>query len=1171
MSSETFKLEPQIVRAGAGTGKTTRLTEEALTTLKGFKTAHNRYPRLIVCTFTRKAAGELKRRLYEKAGAEKNDELLTHIGSSSVHISTIHGILSLFLGSCEPGLFPAGPEGDSFVKSDRISRLTAGELLFNKYFSLLKRAPFPVLKEALEFYAKNKLIHTSLKMFTAEEMEKIKEEDQDFLLGKTNGGNPFLDRESFGEFFNKCNKEEPDCFDFKFFDRFFHDFQPLAEEFSKEFLKQKKQNGVMTVEDLELWTLDLLRRKPKSGKDFSKEWDYWFIDEYQDTSRIQERIIQEITGFKNVFCVGDPCQSIYLFRGADPEVFERRERWAGTEKLEMNYRSRELLIRFFNDFFPKEKGFPILKPPLEAKDKSTTEEMESGIPAIKKINAEATSHLRDKKAGATEQSKESVEVQSHQRDKDKPATEKTNAETPSHLRDKNTLSTEKSKENVETSLHSREKGTSVTKENMEIQSYLRDKNTAAIEKAEKSQASQSGPPKMEGISSAKESAPVEFIYYDGKDLCYSAIHRQVQKLLKEGNKPGDICILSVKNNDLADLGRFLKERGLPVAVHSSEGFFNSRVVTDALFLFKFLINPHDDENFLALLRTPYFRVSDETLSRLRREWKQPVHSASSVTSTSSVTPAKPIIPAKARTSSSHHRTHPDSPHSPSSTQNLSSPHSTHNPSFLPAASHRENREDVLSSERKNSSFWNFVREREANREAIGILNDCYKLRKKEGLLQAFERAVFDRGLADLTLLQDPSGVSESHLWRLLSRIHKRENPLDLFYSFMNKSLEDAGREPFSENLHFVRLMTIHSAKGLEFKNVIVFDLSKKIASAPQQECFFDWDRGRMAFSAPFKGRDQKKIKTYIQKRHREKEKRQEIKERDRLLYVALTRAKETVTFMIPTRKPVKDSWFERFDFLRNLPKLSSGWKGKEIYKRNGYYFSVENALPESSTSLTQTSLKEPAESPSPNSTPASKKSKTIIRKTAGDFVKDTTPVSEPNRPSAGFVLSREKNIFFKTCLGHYLHECLSLLTPHSLSSLQEKALQSGFSKEESERIYKALKWTAGLKDPDMKHFLKTGFAEQPFQWKKDPVILRGRTDLWGKKDGSLWVFDYKSSSGNEEALFRQLSFYSYVLEQIHRPKGIVMCGVYPLEQKVVRAEYSRKHRDQVSQWLARQT
>lgn len=98
MSSAPFELNHQIVRAGAGAGKTTTLTKTVMETALSFDHSQGRFPRIVVTTFTRKATQELRERLVAGAVATGRNDFLDYVSSrSNLHISTIHGVLSLFL------------------------------------------------------------------------------------------------------------------------------------------------------------------------------------------------------------------------------------------------------------------------------------------------------------------------------------------------------------------------------------------------------------------------------------------------------------------------------------------------------------------------------------------------------------------------------------------------------------------------------------------------------------------------------------------------------------------------------------------------------------------------------------------------------------------------------------------------------------------------------------------------------------------------------------------------------------------------------------------------------------------------------------------------------------------------------------------------------------------
>ncbi|MEQ1875013.1 MAG: UvrD-helicase domain-containing protein, partial [Bdellovibrionia bacterium] len=98
MQSATSTLTTQLYQAGAGAGKTRKLTETIIASALKFKAEHERFPRIVVTTFTRKATQELRERLMLKADEIGDRELTDFLVSPShVHISTIHGVLHTFL------------------------------------------------------------------------------------------------------------------------------------------------------------------------------------------------------------------------------------------------------------------------------------------------------------------------------------------------------------------------------------------------------------------------------------------------------------------------------------------------------------------------------------------------------------------------------------------------------------------------------------------------------------------------------------------------------------------------------------------------------------------------------------------------------------------------------------------------------------------------------------------------------------------------------------------------------------------------------------------------------------------------------------------------------------------------------------------------------------------
>ncbi|HND86162.1 MAG TPA: UvrD-helicase domain-containing protein, partial [Pseudobdellovibrionaceae bacterium] len=141
----------------------------------------------------------------------------------------------------------------------------------------------------------------------------------------------------------------------------------ILEEFISKVWTQKiagKGDGDSEFSRHEVCALaeEIIRKSDHARAHFSAQFDYWFIDEFQDTSPRQTQLLTEWIGSTPHFVVGDPQQSIYLFRGARPYVFHEKHRemlkqGAREFNLLRNYRSQPEIIHFVNDYFSERPGF----------------------------------------------------------------------------------------------------------------------------------------------------------------------------------------------------------------------------------------------------------------------------------------------------------------------------------------------------------------------------------------------------------------------------------------------------------------------------------------------------------------------------------------------------------------------------------------------------------------------------------------------------------------------------------------------------------------------------------------------------------------------------------------------------------------------------------------------
>jgi ATP-dependent exoDNAse (exonuclease V) beta subunit len=144
----------------------------------------------------------------------------------------------------------------------------------------------------------------------------------------------------------------------------------------EKYSTKKREKHLVDFQDLELMAYEALSRGPEWHNilyAFDEHTDHVLVDEFQDTSTLQWKIIEKLTeewrsgmGAKRetgknptIFLVGDEKQSIYRFRGANVSVFhnakENFKDWLGDEyhfvEARENYRSLPAIVDFVNRLF----------------------------------------------------------------------------------------------------------------------------------------------------------------------------------------------------------------------------------------------------------------------------------------------------------------------------------------------------------------------------------------------------------------------------------------------------------------------------------------------------------------------------------------------------------------------------------------------------------------------------------------------------------------------------------------------------------------------------------------------------------------------------------------------------------------------------------------------------
>lgn len=118
------------------------------------------------------------------------------------------------------------------------------------------------------------------------------------------------------------------------------------------YLARKQATNGMDFDDLLTQWRRVLKDFPDLRDFYQRRFQFILVDEYQDTNTLQGDLIDRLAaGHKNLMVVGDDAQSIYAWRGANfKNILEFPTRWFGAQtfKIEVNYRSTPEILAFAN-------------------------------------------------------------------------------------------------------------------------------------------------------------------------------------------------------------------------------------------------------------------------------------------------------------------------------------------------------------------------------------------------------------------------------------------------------------------------------------------------------------------------------------------------------------------------------------------------------------------------------------------------------------------------------------------------------------------------------------------------------------------------------------------------------------------------------------------------------
>lgn len=133
---------------------------------------------------------------------------------------------------------------------------------------------------------------------------------------------------------------------------YFENLAPQIADLQQRYAARKRAANAMDFDDLlELW-LKLLRENPAVCEQYQRRFQFILVDEYQDTNQLQSELIELLAArHHNVMVVGDDAQSIYAWRGANFQnilKFPERHPNAQIYKIETNYRSTPEILQLAN-------------------------------------------------------------------------------------------------------------------------------------------------------------------------------------------------------------------------------------------------------------------------------------------------------------------------------------------------------------------------------------------------------------------------------------------------------------------------------------------------------------------------------------------------------------------------------------------------------------------------------------------------------------------------------------------------------------------------------------------------------------------------------------------------------------------------------------------------------
>ena len=338
---------------------------------------------------------------------------------------------------------------------------------------------------------------------------------------------------------------------------------------------------------------------------------------------------------------------------------------------------------------------------------------------------------------------------------------------------------------------------------------------------------------------------------------------------------------------------------------------------------------------------------------------------------------------------------------------------------------------------------------------------------------------------------------------------------------LDKSLDQDSTEILSvgKDDDVVTVMTIHQSKGLQFPCVILWSDSSN--SNPENKSLINWDNqfnvGLKALYLPTRLTHSSLVYTYNDITNQA----QDLAERLRLLYVAITRAKEKLLIV---------------DMLKDVPDVHP-YQLSDIYLRKGFTYDIL------STCITNNlfQLKRLFQPLTPlTNTLQSIKGYPIIHYHAKPLNLTIKTASEHDILSEDLLKDSHGALEY----GTFLHDALQFLDFSQINDEQLQAYNARLTKPMRVQLCKAKDTLLSFgKEKAITSWLK----EYPFIYRNESIFTTGSIDLIGLSKSSIYIIDYKTTSDtidNLKAMYtKQLNYYQSIITKAY-PDYKIECYIY---------------------------